>query len=332
MSRTAFPGSELTSRRVKCHITSFIYAVSIALLSPSSYPAQPSAPSERAAAGLKEGVQALFAGDYAGAEAAANRQLAIDSRSVEALVLLARAQMAQGKYPLAFSSLRRALGRSPDHVEALYFMGKLASALSQMEYQELAQRAPGSGRVRQLVGDSYQASGELDKALDEYRAALVIQPDLTDVALELAEILRTQGRFEEALKYYSQILERSPRHFPSLYGAGLCHQALQQEDQSIRCFEQAAIADPKDASCRYALGTAWMRKGEAHKAVEVLTAAVHLDPSLWGAYSLLGRALLLTGQPEMAAEAFEKAKQGQQREVQSQHDKAKKVIGAPVKN
>jgi len=258
--------------------------------------------------------------------------LAVNSRSVGALVLLARVQMAQGKYQLAFSSLRKALVYSPDHIEALYFMGKLASALSQMEYQRLAQLAPNSSRAHQLMGDSHQATGDLDKAQEEYRTALALQPGLSEVALELAEILRTQGRFEEALKLYLQVLERSPRHFPSLYGAGLCYQALQDNDRSLEFFARAADADPKDATSRFLLGAALMRRQEPGKAVEALTAAVHLDPSLQGAYSLLGRALMMTGQRDLAAQAFEKAKQLLDQELQSRQEKAKKAIDAPIKN
>jgi len=297
-----------------------------------SSPGQSGPSPQQSAAGLKAGIQALFAGDFARAESAARQQLAVNASSTDALVLMARAQMAQGKYQLAFGSLRRALKYSPDHIEALYFMGKLASALSQMEYQRLAQLAPDSGRAHQLMGDSYQAAGELEKAQEEYRAALASQPDLRDAALELAEISRTQGRFEEALKLYLQILERTPRHFPSLYGAGLCYQALQDDDHSYEFFARAADADPGDAASRYALGAALMRRQEPAKAIEALQAAVRLDPSLQGAYSLLGRALTMTGQPDQAAQAFARAKQLLNQELQSRQQKAKKAVDAPAKN
>jgi Flp pilus assembly protein TadD len=67
-------------------------------------------------------------------------------------------------------------------------------------------------------------------------------------------------------------------------------------------------------------------------AVEALTAAVRLDPSLQGAYSLLGRALTMTGQPDLAKQAFEKARQLMDKELQSRQQKAKKAVDAPNKN
>ena len=326
LSETLFPG-----RCAKRLINGLICCVLLFFLLGRPSPGQPASPTKAAAVTLNAGIQALFAGDFIKAESVARQNLAVNSGSVEALVLLARAQMAQGKYPLAFSSLRKALGYSPDNIEALYFMGKLASAISRIEYQRLAQLAPNSGRVHQLMGDSYQAAGDLDKAQEEYRTALVLQPDLSDVALGLAEISRTQGRFEDALKLYLQILERSPRHFPSLYGAGLCYQALQDNDHGLEFFERAADADPNDAASRFLVGAALMRKQEPGKAVEALTAAVRLDPSLQGAYSLLGRALMMTGQPDLAAQAFEKAQQLLSKELQSRQEKARKVIDVPVR-
>ena len=320
-----------TYRRCGCKVQAAgeLFCLFLFLLPGRLSPGQSNPSPQVSAAGLKAGVQSLFAGDFAKAESVARQQLAANSQSVEALVLLGRAQMAQGRYPLAFSSLRKALDYSPNNIEALYFMGKLASALSQIEYQRLAQLAPNSGRVHQLMGDSHQAAGDVDKAQEEYRAALAIQPDLTEVSLELAEVSRTQGRFEEALKFYQQILERTPRHFPSLFGAALCYRALQDNDHSIEYFRLAAEADPNDAASRYALGAALMQKQEPAKAVEALTAAVRLDPSLQGAYSLLGRAWTMTGHPDLAAQAFEKARQLLAQELQSRQQKAKKAVDAP---
>ena len=61
-------------------------------------------------AGLR---QALFAGDFGKVKVIARARLAANPRSVQACVLLARAQMAEGDYASAFGSLLKALGISP---------------------------------------------------------------------------------------------------------------------------------------------------------------------------------------------------------------------------
>ncbi|HYK89419.1 MAG TPA: tetratricopeptide repeat protein [Acidobacteriota bacterium] len=317
-------------RRVPGRIGEFICTALFLLLPGASLLAQ-SSRNPASPGSLNLGVQALYAGEYAKAEMIARQQLRDHSRSVDALVLLARVQMAQGKYPLAFDTLRKALRQSPDHVDALYFAGKLASALSQLEYRQLVQLAPSSSRVHQLMGDTYQSDGDLEKAQAEYRTALSLQPDLIEVELELAETLRTQGHFEEALKHYTAILTRLPRHFPSLFGTGLCFKGLQEVDKSIKFFGLAAGADPGDAPSRFALGAALIQKGEPGKAVEVLKSAVRLDPSLQGAYSLLGRALQLTGQPEQAALAFKQAQLLADQQLQSRQARMKKALDAQAK-
>jgi tetratricopeptide (TPR) repeat protein len=289
--------------------------------------AQKATGSSVTAPNLKLGVQALFAGDYAKAETIARQQLKVAPRSSDALVLLARVQMAQGKYPLAFGSLRKALDNSPSHIEALYFMGKLSGALSQMEYQQLAGLAPNSPRIHQLMGDSYQAAGENEKAEAEYRAALSLQPDLVEVGLDLGDMLRTQRKYEDSLKAYSQILDNKPGDFWSLFGSGMCYQGLQQFSQAANFFQKACEVVPNSALSRLALGNVLLKLGEPDKAAGSLKLAASLDPSLREAYSLLGRALQISGQPEQAAKAFEEAQKLLQLELDQRRVKFRKAFG-----
>lgn len=288
---------------------------------------QPPAPSATLA--LKPGLQALFAGDYPMAEAAALAQLKANPRSPNALVLLARVQMAQGKYQPAYGTLRKALASSPSNVEALYFMGKLTSALSQMEYQQLAQLAPNSARLHQLMGDGFQAAGDSGKAEAEYKTALSVDPGLLEVAAELGEILRTQGRFEDALKYYDQVLEKDPRHFTSLFGAGMCYQALRLNEKVIEFFARAAKVEPGDAQVWVVLGNAWLTAEKPDKAAAALKEASRLEPNLRQAHTLLGRALQQLGQTEQAAQELEKARLLMDKELLQQREKTRKAIGQP---
>jgi Tfp pilus assembly protein PilF len=279
---------------------------------------------------LKLGVQALFAGEYAKAEAIAQQQLKIAPRSADALVLLARVQMAQGKYSLAFGTLRKALSNAPGHIEALYFMGKLSGALSQMEYQKLAQLAPDGTRLHQLMGDGFQASGELDKAEAEYRAALSGQPDNTEVGLELGDMLRTRQKYEEALQVYSKVLENKPLEFWALFGSGMCHQGLQQFSQAAVFFQKACDVLPDNALSRLALGNIQLKNGETEKAAASLKMAANLDPSLRDAYTLMGKALQLSGQPEQAAKAFEEAQKLLQLELEQRRIKFRTAFGMEI--
>ncbi len=218
-----FPGS-----RVRRHMCEFVCLVFFSFLPFESSLPQSAARPEVAAAGLREGVQALFSGDFTKAEIAARQQLTVNPRSVDALVLLGRAQMARGKHPLAFSSLREALDYSPDHVEALYFMGKLTSALSQMEYQNLAQLGhaylsysiscferienidPGSARLFQEAGDHYLIQGELDRAIESYEKARDADPSIPEVHFLLGQFYLKRGDREKAMQAVDQALALTP--------------------------------------------------------------------------------------------------------------------------
>jgi len=124
-----------TCRRCGCKVQAAgeLFCLFLFLLSGRLSPGQSSPSPQVSAAGLKAGIQSLFAGDFAKAESVARQQLAANSQSVGALVLLGRAQMAQGRYPLAFSSLRKALELDPELPRAYDNLGLCYEAMSDNE-------------------------------------------------------------------------------------------------------------------------------------------------------------------------------------------------------
>jgi len=69
-------------------------------------------------------------------------------------------------------------------------------------------------------GASELAAGNVEAAIDNYEAALAIQPGSTEVTLGLAEATRRQGLQGKALHYYREALERDPRNLAAISGEG----------------------------------------------------------------------------------------------------------------
>src|SRR5205823_462628 len=93
---------------------------------------------------IREGTLALFRGDYLGAQNVAAQYLEIHPESVPARILLARSEIAQGHYVPAYDALRRALELDPTNIDALYYLERLCTILSQIEFRRLVETAPGS--------------------------------------------------------------------------------------------------------------------------------------------------------------------------------------------
>src|SRR5437016_13754830 len=103
---------------------------------------------------LNECTRAFYRGDYALAVQLAEKHLHKYPKDVPVRVVLARAELAQGKHLQAFEELRRALESDPRSIDALYYLSIVSRELSQSAYQRLFSVAPDSFRVHKLLAEA----------------------------------------------------------------------------------------------------------------------------------------------------------------------------------
>jgi tetratricopeptide (TPR) repeat protein len=105
---------------------------------------------------------------------------------------------------------------------------------------ELIVRRPNWGDILMLRGGVYAATGELDKAADDYRVLLAVDPDNYLNYYELAELLKQGGSLEEAEAYFRRALELAPNSF--LLREGLAHNHLQSGTRLVSEGDAAAAS------------------------------------------------------------------------------------------
>jgi tetratricopeptide (TPR) repeat protein len=269
---------------------------------------------------LVESARALYQGNNEKAALLAGKYAGTHPQSLAARILLARAQIAQGKYRLAYQELQQALRLDSQSTDALYYLGQLCNFLSQMEYKELYALAPDSARVHQLQAQWYRVQENTAKAEQEYEAALKANPQSVEVLVALGDLTRSEFRFDEALKYYAQAYAMDPRNYDSVYGLGACYHFRQEPQKAMEYFRRALAIDPDSAAARLALGDALLRAGQATAAVTELKAALVLEPKMRQAYTLLGRAQQKLGLLREAEVSFKKAQELIQTEIESRQD------------
>jgi len=74
----------------------------------------------------------------------AEKHLSKYPKDMPVRVVLARAELAQGKPLQAFETLQRVLESDPKNIDALYYLSLVSKELSQSEYQRLFLLAPDS--------------------------------------------------------------------------------------------------------------------------------------------------------------------------------------------
>ncbi len=173
---------------------------------------------------------------------------------------------------------------------------------------EPGERALAAARGLLQAGDSEAAEEAYLDIIDE-------QPDLKLAWGEYFQLLRNQGRFEEALALSAQAADQfGDTAFPlALKGAALVEQDRFRE--ALVALEQAATRDPDFALVWHEAGYAAYRLGEYARALLALDRAFALDPHS-GTLHLRGKILRSAGRYLAAEVAFEGAAQAAEFEEQ----------------
>src|SRR5438309_11595708 len=101
---------------------------------------------------LTECTRAFYSQDYAQAAQLAEKHLSKYPKDVPVRVVLARAELAQGRALQAFEELRRALESDPRSIDALYYLSIVSRELSQSAYQRLSSVASAAFSMNQPLG------------------------------------------------------------------------------------------------------------------------------------------------------------------------------------
>jgi tetratricopeptide (TPR) repeat protein len=157
--------------------------------------------------------------------------------------------------------------------ETQYLLVSSYKTLASQELESLAKNDPQSVDLHKLVAESLSDRKMYKEAAEQYRAALLVQPDDPALYFGLGEAYFDQMQFADAEQAYARALELRPGDAPS---------------QVMRASALVELNRPEEA-------------------ISAATKALELNPNLLQAHVSLGRALALTGRDEEAARELEMA-------------------------
>jgi len=255
---------------------------------------------------LQDGTKALYTGQYQQAMLIASRYLRAHPQDASAHILLARAEIALGQYQPAYEALRKAWELDPSNLDALYYLERLCTLLSQMEFRQLLETSPDSFRAHQLMAETYLARNDRENAEKEYQAAGKANPKSVEILDALGDLMRSEYKFNEALDYYARAAKLSPRDYASAYGAGACYLFQHNPQRAIENIQRAVAINPDSAIARLALGDSLLRVDRTEAGIAELQAAIRLNPDIRQTYTLLAHAYQKLGQTHEAQQALAK--------------------------
>lgn len=258
---------------------------------------------------LNESTRALNRGDYGKASELAKAHLRRSPGDVAVRVILARAEFSQGQLEIAFENLRKALALDPKNIDALFYLSLVAKELSKEENRRLFSLAPDSERVHQILGETAIAAGNQGGAEEEFQKVVEINPNSVTGLMQLAELRRSQFKFDEAINYYLRVERLDPMDYETAYGLGSSYASKREFPAAIEWFRKAVALARNSAPARFALANALFQDNQFEAAIPELKSSLQMDPSMSQAYSLLSRAYSKLGRIEEAQATLQKLKE-----------------------
>ena len=193
--------------------------------------------------------QVLFnTGEFPKAELALDRALKLKPESTDTLYLLALVYKNETRSLDALNLLIRAHKIAPDNTDIILLMAQVS--MSQDYYEDAipllesgVQIAPRRADLCAALGQSYFMSGRIDKALEQFKKLIDIEPSARSYAF-VALSYRNLGRFDEAKQYVMQGLKLDPHNNSCLLNLGFIDEAQGDTAGAEATFQQILRTDP----------------------------------------------------------------------------------------
>lgn len=157
------------------------------------------------------------------------------------------------------------------------------------------------------LGRALGEKGQVDEAIEQYRAALRLNPQDGIAYNGLAVMLMEKRDFEAAANQLRTALELNPDDAFAHGNLGVILAGRGELDEALRHLEQAARLQPDDAGVRNNLAGVLAARGRFAEAIPHYRAAIALKPNYAKARNNLGVALVRTGELDQAIEQFREA-------------------------
>jgi tetratricopeptide (TPR) repeat protein len=122
--------------------------------------------------------------------------------------------------------------------------------------------------LHEMLADAYVGQNKHALALLECENLLVLNPNSKSVKLTKAEMLKTTGKVDEALKILEEELVKSPEQALLIMRVGEIYEAKEDWDKATFQFEKAIRIEPENKSFYRALARTLAKQGQFLKAAE----------------------------------------------------------------
>lgn len=217
--------------------------------------------------------------------------LANGGDSVDNRINLARALSDAGRWDEAFAACTLKDGTRPAelermHADLLKAQGRPAEAV--WTYERLVHEKPDDFEAWNNLGNARNELGDLDGAMDAFQRAREINPESSIVLTNIARVLMSKDRYEDACMALEKAVLLSPKDPAPLIELGRTLTQIDHLDAGLRALGDAARLDPTNPKVFIAIGLAFIDKSDQLQAERSFKFAIQADRSHPAGYLNLG--------------------------------------------
>jgi tetratricopeptide (TPR) repeat protein len=178
-----------------------------------------------------------------------------------------------------------------DKAIALQQQGLLAEAIS--IYLKVAEDKPTDDTLFYNLGTAYQGNGEFDKAKESFIRAATLKPEdqtykdaldfvvnkKADQLLEKGVNAQTNGKYEDAIASYLELLKINSGRADIWYNLGIAYQSIAKPDEALNAYTKAFEINPREQSDAIFFGALILEdKKNITKAMELYEKYIKVAP------------------------------------------------------
>ncbi len=265
--------------------------------------------------------------DYDAALSDISQVLTAEPNNDRALIALGDINYSRGAFREAIDAYKKASART-NNGDLFYWMSKSYLKLNDTNGQLSASDQAIRKNTQHLAdayylqGDAYQRLRNYPAALESYNKALNLKPDIYELYSRMAEIYRSQGKFNEAIDISKRGLRVFPNDGTFYTDLSWYYSLADRPDDAV----QAGLAGTKLLPDKYLAYTNLCRAyNDVNKpalAINACNTALRLNPNDGETLFYLGRAHDLAGKEDEATRNYRRAVQGLVEHTQNHPDSA----------
>ncbi|MFH2137679.1 MAG: tetratricopeptide repeat protein [Candidatus Omnitrophota bacterium] len=127
---------------------------------------------------------------------------------------------------------------------------------------------PKDALAHNCLGGAYKSKGMLDEAIKAYKKALILNPKDARAHTSLAAVYERKKMRDEAIEEYKKAIAIDPEYFRPHYDLGVAYKCKGMVDEAIEEYKKALVIDPNNAKTHYELALLYCNKKQYDLSIE----------------------------------------------------------------